>query len=168
MVSTKTPCKRTEVYQSIRWTCILPTWRLMTTSNAKLVRPMVSRRYGVKHSNRDVRILKMIQGAGSRRLLAIQIKLQNSWTGGWRPKNVWRINCIRREIIYHILHKDLGKFISHSLADEKTNKVIIGDEFFPLPQTNLYFLNSMFTPEESWVDSENVNHSPDKRLVIHK
>jgi hypothetical protein len=47
---------------------------------------MVSRRYVVKNSNRDVRISKMIRGAGNRRLLAIQKELQNSWTGSWRQK----------------------------------------------------------------------------------
>jgi len=60
---------------------------MVMTPNTKLLGPMYSSRHGVKDSNRDVRILKMIQGAGNRRLIAVHKELQNSWTGGWRPKN---------------------------------------------------------------------------------
>lgn len=102
------------------------------TPNAKLLGPMVSRKHGVKNSNRDVRILKMVQGAGNGRLLAIQkriTKFMNWWLETKKMAlKFMEINCIKQEIIYHILHEDLGTFIPHSLADEQTNKVITGED----------------------------------------
>jgi hypothetical protein len=56
-------------------------------------------------------------------------KFMNWWlvTKKW-PRKFWKIKYIKQEIIYHILHKDLGKFIPHNLADEQTNKVITGND----------------------------------------
>ena len=98
-------------------------------------------------------------------------KFTNWWleTKKWHW-NLWNTNCIRQEIIYHILHKDLGKFIPHSLADEQKNKVITGgnlDETL-LPTWNLYSRSVMGVAVGFWGKEKDINHFLDKRLVIHK
>ncbi|GFG39820.1 hypothetical protein Cfor_08800 [Coptotermes formosanus] len=53
----------------------------------------------------------------------------------------WRWLCLDQDTM---LSKDV------LLADEQKERVTTGEDFFQLPHTSPYFLNCIFTGEESW------------------